>query len=157
MGSERWCHAMGEIGEELATTVAVALTAARTRAGKVSSRRTDRLTTPAISMRGRLLCPRRYRAPSGNRRSWQSRFQISCYAGQFFGLWQNQTELKGCTPASDNLAAVRRVPQVDENYQFNGKKPFLAQWFVYEPPYSFNSAGPCLLVFWHSRDPPGHR
>src|SRR5262249_54807468 len=63
------------------------------------------------------------------------------YASQTFGMWQNPPALSDFTPSRNNLATSRTLLQVDENYRLNENNTFFArQWFVYEPPYSFNSA-----------------
>ena len=49
--------------------------------------------------------------------------------------------LRDFTPSRNNLSTSRTLLQVDENYELNDSNNFFArEWFVYEPPYSFNSA-----------------
>jgi hypothetical protein len=68
-------------------------------------------------------------------------FHVSGYASQTFGMWQNPTALKDYTPSRNNLSVARTLLQVDENYRLNENNTFfMREWFVYEPPYSFNSA-----------------
>jgi hypothetical protein len=83
------------------------------------------------------LLPQSQSAESG----WLSGLHISGYASQTFGMWQNPTALKAFTPSRNNLAVSRSLLQVDENYRLNENNNFfMREWFVYEPPYSFNSA-----------------
>jgi hypothetical protein len=68
-------------------------------------------------------------------------FHVSGYAAQTFGMWQNPTALREYTPSRNNLAVARSLLQVDENYRLNENNTFfMREWFIYEPPYSFNSA-----------------
>jgi hypothetical protein len=70
-----------------------------------------------------------------------SGLHISGYASQTFGMWQNPTALSDFTPSRNNLAVSRTLLQVDENYELgDANNFFMREWFVYEPPYSFNSA-----------------
>ncbi|MGA2411408.1 MAG: hypothetical protein ABSG46_13590, partial [Candidatus Binataceae bacterium] len=70
-----------------------------------------------------------------------SGLHISGYASQTFGMWQDPPALRDFTPSRNNLATSRTLLQVDENYELNDNNNFFArEWFVYEPPYSFNSA-----------------
>src|SRR5258708_175232 len=78
-------------------------------------------------------------ATGGN--EWYSGFHMSGYASQTFGMWQNPTTLRQYTKSRNNLATSRTLLQVDENYRLNENNTFFArEWFVYEPPYSFESA-----------------
>jgi len=73
--------------------------------------------------------------------SWLDGLHISGYASQTFGMWQNPTALKQFTPSRNNLAVSRTLLQVDENYRLNENNTFfMREWFVYEPPYSWDSA-----------------
>jgi len=73
--------------------------------------------------------------------SWLSGLHVSGYLSQTFGMWQNPTALRMFTPSRNNLATSRTLLQVDENYRLNDDNTFfMREWFVYEPPYSFNSA-----------------
>jgi hypothetical protein len=56
-------------------------------------------------------------------------------------MWQNPSNLKAYTPSRNNLAVARSLLQIDENFRLNETNTFFArEWFVYEPPYSYNSA-----------------
>jgi hypothetical protein len=56
-------------------------------------------------------------------------------------MWQNPTALKAYTRSRNNLAVSRSLLQIDENYRLNENNTFfMREWFVYEPPYSFDSA-----------------
>ncbi|HKV54409.1 MAG TPA: DUF1302 family protein, partial [Candidatus Binataceae bacterium] len=73
--------------------------------------------------------------------SWLSGLHVSGYGSQTFGMWQNPTALRDFTPSRNNLSTSRSLLQVDENYRLNENNTFfMREWFVYEPPYSFNSA-----------------
>jgi hypothetical protein len=72
---------------------------------------------------------------------WLSGLHVSGFLSQTFGMWQNPTALRDFTPSRNNLATSRTWLQVDENYTLNNNNHFfMREWFVYEPPYSFNSA-----------------
>jgi hypothetical protein len=72
---------------------------------------------------------------------WLEGLEISGAAVQTFGMWQNPSALQDFTPSRNNLAVARTRLQVDENYSLNDNNSFfMREWFVYEPPYSFNSA-----------------
>ena len=73
--------------------------------------------------------------------SWLSGLHVSGFLSQQFGMWQNPSALQNNSPSRNNLAVSRTLLQVDENYQLNDNNNFFArEWFVYEPPYSFDSA-----------------
>jgi hypothetical protein len=73
--------------------------------------------------------------------SWFSGFHVSGFLSQTFGMWQNPTALRDFTSSRNNLAVSRTWLQVDENLRINeNNNLFMREWFVYEPPYSFNSA-----------------
>jgi hypothetical protein len=79
-----------------------------------------------------------------------SGLHISGYASQLFGMYQDPPALRDFTPSRNNLSTSRTLLQVDENYELGDSNNFFArEWFVYEPPYSFNSAnnGPCTQFF----------
>jgi hypothetical protein len=79
--------------------------------------------------------------PPGPESGWLSGLHISGYGNQTFGMWQNPTALKAYTRSRNNLAVARSLLQVDENYRLNENNTFfMREWFVYEPPYSFDSA-----------------
>jgi hypothetical protein len=70
-----------------------------------------------------------------------SGLHVSGFLSQTFGMWQNPTALRDLTTSRNNLATSRTWLQVDENYQLDQNNSFfMREWFVYEPPYSFNSA-----------------
>ena len=103
-------------------------------AGDASALSSDSLSvnTPANT-----LLPQTQSSESG----WLSGLHVSGYAAQTFGMWQNPTALKDYTPSRNNLSVARTLLQVDENYRLNDSNNFfMREWFVYEPPYSFNSA-----------------
>jgi hypothetical protein len=145
MGFERWYRdAFGGTGIIFRTIAAaslgVMLSAATSRAGGVSGQRSDSLSiTNSVSN----LLPQAAAAPApaGGEQSWLSGLHISGYGSQTFGMWQNPPALQAYTSSRNNLAVARSLLQVDENYRLNENNTFFArEWFVYEPPYSFNSA-----------------
>jgi hypothetical protein len=72
---------------------------------------------------------------------WLEGLEVSGALVQTFGMWQNPSALRDFTPSRNNLAVARAQFQVDENYSLNDDNSFfMREWFVYEPPYSFNSA-----------------
>src|SRR6266851_3572973 len=72
---------------------------------------------------------------------WLEGLEVSGALTQTFGMWQNPSALRDFTPSRNNLATARTQLQVDENYSLNDNNSFfMREWFVYEPPYSFNSA-----------------
>jgi hypothetical protein len=72
---------------------------------------------------------------------WLSGLHISGFLSQTFGMWQDPPALRDFTLSRNNLATSRTWLQVDENYRLNEANTFFArEWFVYEPPYSFDSA-----------------
>jgi hypothetical protein len=78
---------------------------------------------------------------SGAEQSWLSGFHVSGFLSQTFGMWQNPENLRQYTKARNSLATSRTWLQVDENYRLNENNNFfMREWFVYEPPYSWNSA-----------------
>ena len=73
--------------------------------------------------------------------SWLSGLHVSGFLSQTFGMWQNSENLRQYTNARNSLAVSRTWLQVDENYRLNENNNFfMREWFVYEPPYSWNSA-----------------
>src|SRR5713101_8312670 len=72
---------------------------------------------------------------------WLSRFHVTGYLSEQFGMWQNPSALREFTPSRNSLAVARTTFQVDENFQLNENNSFfMREWFTYDPPYSFNSA-----------------
>jgi hypothetical protein len=73
--------------------------------------------------------------------SWLSGLHVSGFLSQTFGMWQNPENLKQYTTSRNSLAKSRTWLQVDENYRLNENNNFfMREWFVYEPPYAWNSA-----------------
>jgi hypothetical protein len=86
--------------------------------------------------------------------SWLRGLHISGYGGQTFGMWQNPTALHDYTPSRNNLAVARTLLQVDERYDLNHQNSFfMREWFVYEPPYSFESANNPAYAAYNQFDP----
>ena len=76
-----------------------------------------------------------------NETGWLESLEVSGALRQTFGMWQNPSALRDFTKSRNNLATARTQLQVDENYSHNDNNSFfMREWFVYEPPYSFNSA-----------------
>ncbi len=74
-------------------------------------------------------------------KGWLSGLHISGYGSQTFGMWQNPSALRAYTRSRNDLAVARSLLQIDENYRLNENNNFfMREWFVYEPPYAFNSA-----------------
>jgi uncharacterized protein DUF1302 len=149
MGFVGWCRDMfGGAGKAWKTlTVAslmVILAVATSRAGDVSGQPANSLTvTNSVSNVLSQGAPAAAPAPPppGGEESWLSGLHISGYGSQTFGMWQNPTNLMSYTPSRNNLAVSRSLLQIDENYRLNESNTFFArEWFVYEPPYSYNSA-----------------
>src|SRR5260370_11983340 len=112
------------------------LGAARAQAGGASAASGDStgITSPPPTK-----LPAESRAASSE--GWLSGLNITGYGNQMFGMWQNPSALKDWTPSRNNLAVSRSLLQVDENYRLNANNTFfMREWFVYEPPYAFNSA-----------------
>ena len=73
---------------------------------------------------------------------WLSDFHVSGFVSQTFGMWENPAALKQYTLSRNSLAASRSWLQADENWRLNENNSFFfREWFIYEPPYAFNSAG----------------
>jgi hypothetical protein len=143
MGLERWLRgAFGGTGKVLKTIAAISLIvmliAATSRAGDVSAQPADSLSvTNSVNN----VLPQAATPPPGGEPSWLSGLHISGYGTQVFGMWQNPTALKAYTLSRNNLAESRSLLQIDNNYRLNENNTFFARlWFVYEPPYSFDSA-----------------
>jgi hypothetical protein len=93
-------------------------------------------------------------SPSQPEKGWFSDFHLSGFLNETAGMWINPSTLKDFTPSRNNLATTRAWVQVDESYHIGANNEFFTrEWFIYEPPYSFNSANnqvfPCtnLPVF----------
>src|SRR5689334_11739383 len=142
MGLDRWSRGAFEGSGKLVKTIAAAslivvLSVVTSRAGDLSSQPADSLSvTNSVTHLLPQAAP-----PPGGEQSWLSGLHISGYASQTFGMWQNPTNLANYTPSRNNLAVARSLLQIDLNYRLNENNTFFARgWFVYEPPYSFNSA-----------------
>jgi hypothetical protein len=73
--------------------------------------------------------------------SWLSGFHVSGFLSQTFAMWQNPEGLRSFTTSRNSLATSRTWLQVDENLRLNeNNNLFMREWFVYEPPYAFDSA-----------------
>ena len=161
MGFEGWCRDSFRGAGRISKTVAVAslvvmLAAATSRAGDVSGQPANNLSvTNSVSN----LLPQAAPAPPAPppapepapapaaEESWLSGLHISGYASQTFGMWQNPPNLVAYTPSRNNLAVARSLLQIDGNYRLNENNTFFARgWFVYEPPYSYNSANDSQYV-----------
>ncbi|MBV8357230.1 MAG: hypothetical protein JO189_04740 [Deltaproteobacteria bacterium] len=149
MGFEGWCRdtfgGTGRVWKTLAAALLIVmLTAATSRAGDVSGQPADNLSvTNSVSSLLPQGAPVAAPAPPppGGEESWLSGLHISGYGSQTFGMWQNPTNLANYTPSRNNLAVARSLLQIDGNYRLNENNTFFARgWFVYEPPYSYNSA-----------------
>src|SRR5215472_11565587 len=142
MGLERWCRdAFGGTGKIVKTIAAasliVALSVATSRAGDIASQPADSLTvTNSVTHLLPQAAP-----PPGGEHGWLSGLHISGYGTQTFGMWQDPPALQQYTLSRNNLAVSRSLLQIDENYRLNENNTFfMREWFVYEPPYSFDSA-----------------
>ncbi len=112
------------------------LGAARAQVGGASAQPGD---SPGVTSPPTTNLPVESRAASSE--GWLSGLHITGYGNQMFGMWQNPSALKDWTPSRNNLAVSRSLLQVDENYRLNANNTFfMREWFVYEPPYAFNSA-----------------
>ena len=79
--------------------------------------------------------------PSQPERSIWKDFHVSGFLNETDGMWVNSQNLKQFTPSRNSLATARTWLQVDENFHLGGNNDFfMREWFVYEPPYSFDSA-----------------
>jgi hypothetical protein len=117
-----------------AAMLGVALAAASSSAGDLTAQPTDGLEVTNSATK---LLPQNQAAEA----SWLSGLHVSGYASQTFGMWQNPSALRDWTKSRNTLAVSRTLLQVDENYRLNENNTFFArEWFVYEPPYAFNSA-----------------
>jgi hypothetical protein len=77
----------------------------------------------------------------GQEEGWLSGLHVSGFLSQTFGMWQNSENLRQYTTSRNSLAKSRTWLQVDENYRLNENNNFfMREWFVYEPPYAWNSA-----------------
>ena len=130
--------AIGKTGKFLGVAatalLGIAMTVALSSAGDLSLQPTDSLNITNSSTK---LLPQTQASES----SWLSGLHVSGYLGQTFGMWQNPHNTHEWTHSSNALATSRTLLQVDENYRLNEHNTFFArEWFVYEPPYAFNSS-----------------
>ncbi len=117
-----------------ALMLGMALTAAISFAGDLNPQPADSLSVTNSATK---LLPQTQAAEE----SWLSGLHVSGYMSQQFGMWQNPSALREWTSSRNNLAVSRTLLQVDENYRLNENNNFFArEWFVYEPPYAFNSS-----------------
>src|ERR1700730_12271190 len=56
--------------------------------------------------------------------SWQSRFHITGYLNQVFGMWLNPSATRSLTPSRNTLSTARTLFQLDENFQLNENNSF---------------------------------
>jgi hypothetical protein len=121
------------IGILAAASLVLTAYTASVRAGDLSAQPDNGLS---VTNQAAQLLPQTQSAETG----WLSGLHISGYGSQTFGMWQNPTALRNFTTSRNNLATSRTLLQVDENYRLNEDNTFfMREWFVYEPPYSFNS------------------
>src|SRR5690348_6403251 len=70
-----------------------------------------------------------------------SKFHLSGFLNETDGMWINSQNLKQFTPSRNSLATARTWLQTDENFHLGASNDFfMREWFVYEPPYAFNTA-----------------
>lgn len=70
-----------------------------------------------------------------------SDFHLSGFLNETDGMWINPPNLKQYTSSRNNLATARTWLQLDENFHLGADNDFfMREWFVYEPPYAFNTA-----------------
>jgi len=114
--------------------LALAMTTGLSSAGDLSLQPADSISITNSSTK---LLPQSQAGESG----WLSGLHVSGYASQTFGMWQNPHNTHEWTHSSNALATSRTLLQVDENYRLNESNTFFArEWFVYEPPYAYNSS-----------------
>ncbi len=117
-----------------AALLGMAMSAAISSAGDLSLQPADAMNITNSSTK---LLPQTQAGESG----WLSGLHMSGYASPTFGMWQNPHNTHEWTHSSNALATSRTLLQVDENYRLNENNTFFArEWFVYEPPYAFNSS-----------------
>jgi hypothetical protein len=79
--------------------------------------------------------------PIQTERSIWSNFHVSGFLKETDGMWVNSQNLKQFTPSRNSLATARTWLQVDENFHLGSNNDFfMREWFVYEPPYAFDTA-----------------
>jgi hypothetical protein len=129
-----------------AAILTLVLTAAASLASDVSGQPADNLSITGGVTNVLAQVPATGAAPggapaTGPETGWLAGLHMSGFLSQTFGMWQNPTALRDFTPSRNNLADARTLLQIDENYRLDEDNSFfMREWFVYEPPYSFNSA-----------------
>jgi hypothetical protein len=124
----------------IAAFVAVAMWPAASRAGDTLSVTGSSILPETSSAATAGALPQTSTALSKPENPWLAGLHVSGYLSQQFGLWQNPGALREYTPSNNSLSTSRTLLQVDENYRLNDANNFFArEWFVYEPPYDFNS------------------
>ncbi len=79
--------------------------------------------------------------PSQPEKSIWSNFHLSGFLNETDGMWINPSNLKQFTPSRNNIATMRTWLQADENFHLDAHNDFfMREWFVYEPPYAFDTA-----------------
>jgi hypothetical protein len=79
--------------------------------------------------------------PAQTERSIWSNFHLSGFLNETDGMWVNSQNLKQFTPSRNSLATARTWLQADENFHLGSNNDFfMREWFVYEPPYAFDTA-----------------
>jgi hypothetical protein len=129
---------VGEIGKAAVALVfaaaAVGLIGTRSFAGDLSPLADDQSPNAAVLAQTNT-------TTTQTSESWLRDFHVSGFLNETDGMWLNPTNLKDFTPSRNNLATARTWLQVDENFRPDPHNQFfMREWFVYEPPYSFNSA-----------------
>jgi hypothetical protein len=97
---------------------------------------------------------------------WLSRFHVTGYLSEQFGMWQNPRALRSFTPARNNLAVARTTLQFDENFQLDENNSFLHARMVHVRPAVFVEqrqqppllprAGNDSLFWWYNLNGDGY-
>jgi hypothetical protein len=126
---------VGALGLALAI---IGLCAGKSMAGDLMAQPTQGLNVTAATTSVLPETPAGGEAPE---EPWFSGLHVSGFLSQTFGMWQNPSALRDYTTSRNNLAVSRTWLQVDENLRINENNTlFMREWFVYEPPYAWNSA-----------------
>jgi len=124
----------------IAAVVAVAMWPAASHAGDTLSITGSSILPETSSAATAGALPQTPTVASKPENPWLAGLHVSGYLSQQFGLWQDPQALREFTPSRNSLSVARTLLQVDENYRLNDKNNFFArEWFVYEPPYDFDS------------------
>jgi hypothetical protein len=142
MGFRSCSSRIGGIGKLTVVAIAVVLMAAMwpaaSRAGDTLSVTGASVLPETSSVAGVL--PQTSSVLSKPENPWLAGLHVSGYLSQQFGLWQDPQALRDFTKSRNSLSVARTLLQVDENYKLNEENNFFfREWFVYEPPYDFNS------------------